>query len=60
MVFDFLKRGTVEVPEAKASAAGRVMAWGGAGRVACTQCRVMGAVSRAGCARRHDPAGGRV
>ncbi|WP_227285294.1 phage portal protein [Boseongicola sp. H5] len=34
MVLDFLKRGTVEVPEAKASAAGRVMAWGGAGRVA--------------------------
>lgn len=33
MVLDFLKRGTVEVPEAKASAAGRVMAWGGAGRV---------------------------
>ena len=34
MVLDFLKRGAVEVPEAKASATGRVMAWGGAGRVA--------------------------
>jgi len=34
MVFQFLKRGGVEVPEQKASAAGRVMAWGGAGRVA--------------------------
>ena len=37
MVLDFLKRGTnatAAAPEAKASATGRVMAWGGAGRVA--------------------------
>ncbi len=34
MVFQFLKRGGGEAPGQKASAAGRVMAWGGAGRVA--------------------------
>ena len=34
MVFQFLKRRGGEAPEQKASAAGRVMAWGGAGRVA--------------------------
>ncbi len=34
MVFQFLKRGGGDAPEQKASAAGRVMAWGGAGRVA--------------------------
>ncbi|MEY8842473.1 phage portal protein, partial [Cribrihabitans sp. XS_ASV171] len=35
MVFDFLRRGAkVEAPEAKASAAGPVVAWHGAGRVA--------------------------
>ncbi|MGJ8584883.1 MAG: phage portal protein [Marinosulfonomonas sp.] len=34
MVFDFLRRGATEVPEAKASATGPVMAWGGSGRVA--------------------------
>ncbi len=34
MVFDFLKRGAAEVPEAKASATGPVIAWHGSGRVA--------------------------
>ena len=34
MVFDFLKARKVDVPEAKASATGRVIAWGGSGRVA--------------------------
>ncbi len=35
MVFDFLRRGTrTEAPEAKASAAGPVVAWHGSGRVA--------------------------
>lgn len=34
MVFDFLKRGAAEVPEAKASATGPVVAWHGSGRVA--------------------------
>lgn len=34
MVFDFLKRGRIPVPEAKASATGPVMAWGSSGRVA--------------------------
>ena len=34
MVFDFLRRAEPEVPEAKASATGRVVAWAGAGRVA--------------------------
>ena len=34
MVFDFLRRGATEVAEAKASATGPVMAWGGSGRVA--------------------------
>ncbi len=34
MVFRFLKRGAEQAPGQKASAAGRVMAWGGAGRVA--------------------------
>ena len=33
-MFDFLKRGAGPAPEAKASATGRVIAWGGAGRVA--------------------------
>ncbi len=34
MVFDFLKRGSGEVTETKASATGPVMAWHGSGRVA--------------------------
>jgi len=34
MVFDFLRRGTGGAPEAKASATGPVIAWGGSGRVA--------------------------
>ena len=35
MVFDFLRKAPVEaVPERKASAVGRVIAWGNAGRVA--------------------------
>ena len=34
MVFDFLKARKVDVPETKASATGRVVAWGGSGRVA--------------------------
>jgi len=34
MVFDFLKARKAEAPEAKASATGRVIAWGGSGRVA--------------------------
>ncbi|WP_306047836.1 phage portal protein [Nioella sp. MMSF_3534] len=34
MVLDFLRRSQPEVPEAKASATGRVVAWAGAGRVA--------------------------
>ena len=34
MVFDFLRARRVDVPEAKASATGRVVAWGGSGRVA--------------------------
>ena len=35
MVFDFLKRAPeVAVPEKKASATGRVVAWGNSGRVA--------------------------
>ncbi len=34
MVFDFLRRGPVAVPEQKASATGRVVAWGSSGRVA--------------------------
>jgi len=33
MVFDFLRRGTGGAPEAKASATGPVIAWGGSGRV---------------------------
>jgi len=39
MILDFFRQGEVEVaesPERKASAAGRVIAWGGAGRVAWT------------------------
>jgi len=32
MVFDFLRRGAEVVPEKKASATGRVVAWGGSGR----------------------------
>lgn len=34
MVFDFLRRAEVSVPEQKASATGRVVAWGSSGRVA--------------------------
>ncbi|PIV74245.1 MAG: phage portal protein, partial [Rhodobacteraceae bacterium CG17_big_fil_post_rev_8_21_14_2_50_65_11] len=34
MVLDFLRRAEPEVPEAKASATGRVVAWAGSGRVA--------------------------
>lgn len=34
MVFDFLRRGAGGAPEAKASATGPVIAWGGSGRVA--------------------------
>ncbi|QBX99837.1 phage portal protein [Rhodophyticola sp. CCM32] len=34
MVLEFLKRGVSGMPEAKASATGRVMAWAGTGRVA--------------------------
>ena len=34
MKFDFFRRGGAAVPEAKASATGRVIAWGGSGRVA--------------------------
>ncbi|WP_374644510.1 phage portal protein [Tabrizicola sp.] len=34
MVFDFLRKAPVAVPERKASAVGRVIAWGNAGRVA--------------------------
>ncbi len=34
MVFDFLKRGAADTPEAKASATGKVIAWHGSGRVA--------------------------
>jgi HK97 family phage portal protein len=34
MVFDFLRKAPASVPERKASAVGRVIAWGGAGRVA--------------------------
>ena len=33
-MFDFLKRGEAKLPEQKASATGRVIAWGSAGRVA--------------------------
>lgn len=33
MVFDFLRRGAATVPERKASATGRVIAWAGGGRV---------------------------
>ena len=34
MVFDFLRRAEKSVPEAKASATGRVVSWGSSGRVA--------------------------
>ncbi|MBL4918276.1 phage portal protein [Szabonella alba] len=48
MVFDFLKRAApVEVPEQKASATGRVVAWPGAGRVAWSP-RDTASLTRAG------------
>jgi len=48
MVFDFLKRGVAAAaPEAKASAAGPVIAWSGAGRAAWTP-RDTGSLTRAG------------
>ena len=48
MVFDFLRRTPVAVvPETKASATGRVVAWGNSGRVAWSP-RDLGSLSRAG------------
>lgn len=47
MVFDFLKRGSVSVPEAKASAAGPAIAWNGGGRVAWSP-RDTASLTRAG------------
>ena len=35
-MFDFLRRGAVDVPEVKASATGPVIAYGGSGRIAWT------------------------
>ena len=47
MVFDFLRRGEVAVPEQKASATGRVIAYQGAGRVAWSP-RDTASLTRAG------------
>lgn len=47
MVFDFMKARKPAVAEVKASATGRVVAWGGSGRVAWTP-RDTGALTRAG------------
>ena len=48
MVFDFLRKAPVEaVPERKASAVGRVIAWGNAGRVAWSP-RDVGSLTRTG------------
>ncbi len=46
-MFDFLKRGGAEVPESKASATGRVVAWPTGGRVAWTP-RDVGSLTRQG------------
>ncbi len=47
MVFDFLRKAPVPVPERKASAVGRVIAWGNAGRVAWSP-RDVGSLTRTG------------
>jgi HK97 family phage portal protein len=57
MVFDFLRRAEKSVPEAKASATGRVVAWGSGGRVAWS---ARDAVSLARTGFQGNPVGFRV